>query len=326
MQLRRPAEQRTVDRAVQMAGVDIPNLRGRPMLNYVLVTPARNEASFVGGTIASVVCQSCLPRRWVIVSDGSTDGTDEIVAEYAAKHEWIELLRTPERAERNFAGKARAFNAGYAMVKEREFDVIGSLDADISFGPGYFEFLLAEFVRDPLLGVAGTPFREGTVQYDYRFSRSEHVSGACQLFRRECFESIGGYIPLRDGAVDLVAVVTARMKGWRTRTFTGQSCIHHRPMGSASAGVLAAAFKSGYGDYRMGVHPAWQLLRGMYQMTRKPFILLGGTLILGYFWAALKRARKPVPAAFVDFRRREQLLWLNGYFKRVLGRFRRSCR
>ena len=107
---------------------------------------------------------------------------------------------------------------------------------DISFDdPEYFDFLLKKFAQDPKLGVAGTPFREGTVQYDYRFSRKEHVSGACQLFRRECFESIGGYVPLKAGAIDLTAVVTARMKGWKTETFTDKFCVHHRRMGTAKA-------------------------------------------------------------------------------------------
>ena len=245
------------------------------LLTYVLITPARNEAAFIELTIKSVIGQTVLPLKWVIVSDGSTDGTDEIVKKYAAEHPWIELVRMPERAERHFAGKVHAFNAGYARVKDLNYDIIGSLDADISFEPEYFDFLLKKFVQDPTLGVAGTPFREGTVQYDYRFSRIEHVSGACQLFRRECFESIGGYVPLKAGAIDLTAVVTARMKGWKTQTFTDKFCLHHRSMGTAKAHILVATFKSGYGDYPMGVHPLWQLFRSIYQMSRKPF-LLGG--------------------------------------------------
>ncbi len=163
---------------------------------YVLITPARNEEAFIGQTIESVVAQSVLPAKWVIVSDGSTDRTDDIVKQYTAKYNWIQLVRMPERAERHFAGKVLAFNAGYEQVQDLEYDIIGSLDADISFDPEYFEFLLGQFAGNAKLGVAGTPFREGTTQYDYRFSRKEHVSGACQLFRRECFESIGGHVPV----------------------------------------------------------------------------------------------------------------------------------
>src|SRR5208282_5013460 len=160
---------------------------------YVLITPARNEAEFIELTIRSVVAQTVRPARWVIVSDGSTDGTDEIVLRYAADNPWMELVRMPERRERHFAGKVHAFNAGYARVKDVKYEVIGSLDADMSFDEEYFSFLLRKLAEDPALGLVGTPFREGPNPiYDYRFVSIEHVSGACQLFRRECFEEIGG--------------------------------------------------------------------------------------------------------------------------------------
>ena len=287
-------------------------------LSYILITPARNEASFIELTIKSVIEQTVLPIKWVIVSDGSTDGTDDIVKKYASEYNWIELVRMPERAERHFEGKVHAFNAGYARIKDIQYDIIGSLDADISFEEDYISFLLRKFVDNPHLGVGGTPFREGTVQYDYRFSRKEHVSGACQLFRRECFESIGGYIPLKEGAIDLTAVVSARMKGWKTETFTDKFCIHHRTMGTAKNNILIATFKSGYGDYRMGVHPVWQLFRSIYQMSRKPVIIAGIMLLAGYLWAMLTRVQKPVPVDFVSFRRKEQMSWLKEYFLKVL--------
>src|SRR5215467_6869786 len=102
-------------------------------LEYVVITPARNEAHFIEQTLKSVTSQTVLPLKWVIVSDGSTDGTDDIVKQYAAQYPWIELLRMPERAERHFAGKVHAFNAGYTRVRDTEYDVVVSLDADISF-------------------------------------------------------------------------------------------------------------------------------------------------------------------------------------------------
>src|SRR3954449_1023688 len=125
---------------------------------YVLVTPARNEAQFIRLTLESVVQQAAKPIRWVIVSDGSTDGTDEIVREFAAAHSWIELLSTPERDERNFAAKVHAFNAGYERVRSIDYEVIGSLDADISFADSYFSFLLGKLAQEPGLGLVGTPF------------------------------------------------------------------------------------------------------------------------------------------------------------------------
>lgn len=286
--------------------------------SYVLITPARNEEAYIEKTLQSVISQTVLPKRWIIVSDGSTDRTDEIVNQYISTNHWIELLRMPEHRDRQFAAKANCFNTAYQKVKNLSYNIIGNLDADISFDMEYIGFLLKKFSQDPKLGVAGTPFREGNVQYDYRFSRKEHVSGACQLFRRECFESVGGYVPLKAGAIDLVAVVTARMKGWKTETFTDKFCVHHRQMGTAEKHILMATFKSGYGDYPMGVHPVWQLFRSVYQMSRKPVIIGGSFLLAGYLWAMLTRAQKPVSKEFVHFRRKEQMRWLSEYFRKVL--------
>src|SRR5438046_5752316 len=205
-------------------------------LTYALVTPAHNEAAFIEQTIRSVIAQTALPRRWIIVSDGSTDGTDEIVQHYASEHDWIELLRMPERRDRQFAAKAHAFNAGYARLAGVPCDIIGNLDADITFEPDYFEFLLSKFQLFPELGVVGTPFVEDHDRLDqhsfaHQFANSTHVSGACQMFRRECFEQVGGYVAVKAGAIDWVAVTTARMKGWQTRTFTEKVCFHHRELG-----------------------------------------------------------------------------------------------
>jgi biofilm PGA synthesis N-glycosyltransferase PgaC len=284
----------------------------RPLC-YVLITPARNESTFIELTIKSVVAQTVRPLKWVIVSDGSTDDTDEIVMRYAAEHEWIELVRMPERKERHFAGKVHAFNAGYQKVKGVKHDVVGSLDADISFEAGYFEFLLKKFAENPRLGVGGTPFREGETAYDYRYTSEEHVSGACQLFRRECFESIGGYVPLKVGGIDLAAVLTARMKGWQTRSFTQKCCEHHRKMGTANHSNLMIAFNGGYHDYLMGGHPVWQFFRSVYQMRRRPVVIGGCVLLTGYLWAAMTRAQKVVSEDLVKFRRSEQIQRLRKY-------------
>ena len=188
-------------------------------LKYVLITPARNEEDFVEQTILSVIGQTKRPWKWVIVSDGSTDRTDDIVRKSLMRHEWIDLVRMPERRDRHFAAKVQCFNAGYERVRGEDFDIIGNLDADITFGTDHFEFLNGKFAIDPLLGVAGTPFVEGATSYDFRFTSTEHVSGACQLFRRQCYEEIGGYVQVKGGGIDWIAVTTARMKGWKTRTF-----------------------------------------------------------------------------------------------------------
>jgi glycosyltransferase involved in cell wall biosynthesis len=282
---------------------------------YVLITPARDEAQFIELTIKSVVAQTVRPLKWVIVSDGSTDGTDDIAREYAAQHLWIELVRMPERQERHFAGKVYAFNAGYARVKDVKYEVIGSLDADISFDQDYLSFLLGKLAADPRLGVVGTPFKDSSVQaYNYRFVGIEHVSGACQLFRRQCFEEIGGYVPVKGGGVDYMAVTSARMKGWKTRTYTDKVCLHHRPIGRAQDGTLSARFRTGVKDYSFGGHPLWECFRTVYQMGRKPYVVGGLVLGAGYLWALVRRANRPIPPEMVAFRRREQMQRLRSLF------------
>ncbi len=285
---------------------------------YVLITPARNEAKFIEGTIQSVVAQTIPPARWIIVSDGSTDGTDEIVTRYARQHGWIELLRMPERETRHFAGKARAFNAAYAMLANEDFDFIGSLDADLTFQPDYFAFLLARFAENARLGLAGTPFQDVALKYDYRFVSIEHVSGACQMFRRRCFEQIGGYVPVPSGGVDHIAVVTARLKGWETRTFTERVCVHHREMGSARHNCFSRCFACGHTDYALGGHPLWELCRGCYQMTKRPFIVGGMLTVAGYMAAWWRGEERPVTAEFVSFRRQEQMTRLRHFFQRLV--------
>jgi poly-beta-1,6-N-acetyl-D-glucosamine synthase len=295
-------------------------LNERNGAGYVLITPARNEEAFIELTIKSVVAQTVRPLKWVIVSDGSTDRTDEIVSKYAAESPWIELVRTPERKERNFAGKVFAFNTGYQRLNQISYDFIGCMDADISFDSEYFEFLLGKLVNNARLGLVGTPYREGGRSYDYRFVSIEHVSGACQLFRRECFEDIGGYTPIQSGGVDLVALLSARHKGWQTRTFTEKTCEHHRKMGAAHHSGFRERIHRGRMDFLLGSHPLWEICRGIYQMKNRPY-LIGGLLILfGYAWTMLSGRRQTMPKELIRFRRRDQISQLRRIFLRGASR------
>lgn len=288
-------------------------------LTYVLITPARNEEDFIEKTIQSVISQTVLPFRWVIVSDGSTDQTDVIVKNYLPQYSWMELVRMPDHRDRNFAAKVSCFNAGYARLNGVEYDIIGNLDADISFESDYIAFLLKHFEENPRLGVAGTPFVEKNDKtYDFKFASIDHVSGACQLFRRRCFEDIGGYTPIKGGGIDWVAVTSARMKGWNTRTFPEKTCFHHRPMGTGSSGLLGARFKLGKEDYYLGGHPLWQVCRAMFQIKERPYLIGAICLFSGYLWAAVSRMKRPLPQELVIFHRREQMSRLKTIFRKML--------
>jgi glycosyltransferase involved in cell wall biosynthesis len=285
--------------------------------SYVVISPARNEAAFIERTLLSVTSQTVLPLKWVIVSDGSTDATNEIVRKYADRYNWIELIELPPRDKRHFAGKVHAFNAGFSVVRSLNYDAIASLDADISFDSGYFEFLLEQLAKDSRLGLVGTPFAENGRSYDYRFVSIEHVSGACQVFRRECFEAIGGYIPREAGGIDHVAVITARMKGWKTRTFTEKTCGHHRKIGSANQGILKSRFRDGALDYALGGNAFWELFRAVYQMSKRPLVIGGLMIFVGYFSSLFRGTPRAVSPEIVRFRRHEQMARLRQFFAKT---------
>src|SRR6058998_1981428 len=190
-------------------------------MQYVLITAARNEEAFIEKTLESVCAQTKLPARWVIVDDSSTDRTPDLVRDYAARYPWIELIQRPRRSDRSFAGKAHAVNAALERLKGVSFEIVGNLDADVSFGPDYMEFLVGQFAETPRLGVAGTPFTQAGGYDSTRdsFEGENYVAGPCQLFRSECFREIGGYVANPAGGVDWIAVMTARMRGWTVKAF-----------------------------------------------------------------------------------------------------------
>jgi glycosyltransferase involved in cell wall biosynthesis len=290
-------------------------------MSYVIITPARNEARFIEKTIQSVIRQTVLPLKWIIVNDGSLDDTANLVRAYLAENPWIELVDLPVRKERHFAAKVHAFNAGQERVKELPYEAICNLDADVSLDRDHFEFLLNEIRKDPRLGVAGTTFKEeggydsGTESFEGR----NHVSGQCQLFRRECFEEIGGYRPNKAGGIDWMAVTTARMMGWTTRSFREKSFFHHRSLGTAERGRLASSFSYGEKDYYLGGHPVWEVFRVAWRMTKRPYVIDGMALGLGYIWAFVRRERRPVSRELMKFHRREQMSKLAGILKSLVG-------
>jgi glycosyltransferase involved in cell wall biosynthesis len=288
-------------------------------LEYVLITPARNEEAFIEKTIKSVISQTVLPQKWVVVSDGSTDRTDEIVKQYMSNHHWIDLIRMPEHRDRQFAAKVNCFYVGRERVKGLRYDVIGNLDADVSFEKDYLEFLLKKFSEIRELGVAGTPFVEkGFSSISDTFEGDKYVNGGIQLFRRGCFEDIGGYIPNKAGGVDWIAVTTARMKGWKTESFKEKVFHHHRKSGTGGTNKFGALFNSGGKDYYLGGHPAWEIFRLAYRTAKRPFIIGSAVMGAGYLWAFITRVKRPVSAELMEFHRREQMQKLRAILKSML--------
>jgi poly-beta-1,6-N-acetyl-D-glucosamine synthase len=283
---------------------------------YLLITPARNEETYIERTIKSVISQSVLPEKWAIVSDGSTDRTEEIVSSYAEQYDFIQLLCVEGDRNRNFGSKVKAFNAGYESIKKIEHDYLGNLDADISFQSDYFERLLLYFSRDAKLGIIGGfvyDYQSGTFQTDRKNLNS--VPGAVQFFRRECYEEIGGLKPISLGCEDGVVEVEARMHGWKTHCLPELKVYHYRPTGNGEgSNLLRIHIKSGKIEYMIGYHPLFHLARICQGITKKPFLLGGIVKTVSFWWYYIQRKKRPVSNDFINFLRREELEKLKALF------------
>lgn len=276
--------------------------------DYVLITPARNEEAYIEKTVQSVISQTILPEKWVIVSDGSTDCTDEIVKRYGASHDFIELLRRETDEERNFGSKVYAIQAGLERLNGVEYGFIGNLDADISFESSYYEDVLKEFQANPKLGIGGgILFDLGEKWVRLYSSTSWSVCGAIQMFRRQCYEDIGGYLPLQRGGVDAVAEVMARMQEWEVRTFPDIKVLHHRPTGSSYGNILYNRFHTGIKEYSYGNQPLFEIAKCISRIRERPYFFGSLFRLSGYCWAFLRRVQREVPADVVDFMKNEQM-------------------
>ena len=274
---------------------------------YMLVTAARNEEAFIENTIKAVISQTVPPKRWVIVSDGSVDQTDKIVGAYADRYPLIEQVRIDKDHARSFVSKVYALNAGLERLNNIDCEFVGNLDADVSFDESYFANLLGEFERDPGLGLAGGYIYErrhgGFCARANNSIRS--VAGAVQLFRRECYESVGGILPLKYGGEDWCAEVMARMKGWRVKAIPELKVFHHKPTGTG-AGVLRYWYHQGFMDYSLGSHPLFATLKCLRRLRTRPYVAGALARLTGFACAHYQKEERPVPREFVSYLRREQ--------------------
>ena len=274
---------------------------------YALVTAAKNEGAFIARTMESVTRQKILPTRWVTVSDSSTDGTDEIMKQYAARHDFIKYLRVESSAERSFHSKVMAVRAGMRQLENIPYAFVGNLDADISLEDTYYETILSKFEENPRLGIAGGMVCDafaGKVHPPIRARNT--VQGCIQLFRRQCYEDIGGYHPFKYACEDAVAVIMARMSGWEVRSFDEPVVLHGRRMGTHGTSIWRARLLEGEVDFVMGSDPIFQLVKCIYRTAQRPYVVSGMLRLSGYLMAAAMRKPLVVPAPFVRYLRREQ--------------------
>jgi len=275
---------------------------------YILVTAARNEAAHIEQTIRSVTAQTLPPQRWIIISDGSTDETDEIVRNFAAQFPYIELLHVEPDGERNFGSKALAVNAGYEKIRQIEHKFVGILDADVSFDTDYYKQVIQRFENHPDLGIAGGVLDDVVDGKPVRQMTNPEwsVSGPVQMFRRKCWQAIGGYLPIR-GGIDAAAEVMTRMNGWTVRAFPELRVLHYRQTGAENHSLAGIFFHVGLEDYHLGYHPVFFLAKSLRRFRCRPVMIGGLLMICGYGWAVLSRKPKKVPAEVVRYLRQEQM-------------------
>ena len=273
---------------------------------YIIISPVWNEEESIEKTIKSVISQTIKPVQWIIVNDGSTDRTEEIIRKWMENCSFITLVNL-KKSGYSIGGKIiNAFQEGIKRIKE-DYDFIVKLDGDLSFSPDFFERLLKKFQNEPKLGIASgiryIPSKNG-LQIENK--RKSHAIGACKTYRKECLEEIKGIIP--ELGWDTVDLIRARMKGWLTSNYKELKLIHyHKP--DSRGGILKRRIWEGKNSYKTGYHYIFAILRGIYHIKNKPYFIGGILMTYGYFDSLLRRERQIVTPKEKRFFQKEQ--WKN---------------
>jgi glycosyltransferase involved in cell wall biosynthesis len=275
--------------------------------NYIVITPVRDEAPFVANTITALEAQTIAPRRWIVVDDGSTDGTGAILDQHADQIPWMSIVHLPNRGHRvNGGGVMDAFHAGLSLLRDDNWDYLVKLDGDLSFGPDYFERCFELFDADPTLGIAGGKVHSiiaGKLEVDSTHYPPFHVRGATKIYRRACWAVVSPL--LRAPGWDTVDEIKANMLGWRTRTFQTLTLVQHKPTGSAE-GLLRNAFKNGRANRNTGYDPLFMLAKCIMRLCSRPFLIGSLAMALGY-WTKYGAGASQMPdRRLVDYVRQQQ--------------------
>ena len=274
----------------------------------MIITPVRNEVQHVRQTIESVVSQTILPAKWVIVDDGSTDGTAQTVDAAAAEHSWIEVVHRPDRGFRKSgAGVIEAFYDGYRLIERESWDYLVKLDADLVFPPDYFMCCFRQFEQDPKLGIGGGTicFKAGeALVEEAKGDPPFHVRGATKIYRRACWEKLGG-LPRAPGW-DTVDELKANMLSWRTYTFKDLKLLQSKSTGSAD-GQWRTWFKNGRANYVAGYHPFFMALKCIKRLAQRPYLVVSFGLAAGFASGYLRNVPQIEDPALIRWVRKQQL-------------------
>ena len=280
---------------------------------YIVITPARNEEENISHTIKSMVGQTFLPTRWIIVDDGSTDRTGEIIDAAARENPWITSVRVPDRGYRQQGGGVvQAFYAGYQRIGPQPWDFLVKFDADLSFERDYFVRCQQKFSDDPKLGIGGGMIAQdvdGQLVCESPGDPAFHVRGATKIYRRACWGAIGGLI--QAPGWDTIDELKANMLGWRTTTFRDIPLRHHRLTGTTD-GTWKNYVKFGLANYIAGYHPLFMFVKCLKRSVGKPMFIGAFGLFWGYCRGYLTRTKQVADPELIGYIRRQQLNKLMG--------------
>lgn len=287
------------------------------MSEYLIISPVRNEEDLVEQTIKSVLNQTKRPVEWIIVNDGSDDGTQEIISKYAEEYDWIKLVNVKDRGYYYpGTGVVNAVSKGMDNISGNGWDYLVKLDCDISVDETYFENLLKEFKKNDKLGIAsGAVYLKNGGDEVKEKSQPDHPWGASKVYRKSCFDDIGGLKPIPGW--DLADLLSAQMRGWETRCFDDYKILHYRESGSRRKGFTAGKFLLGRFLFRYGYNFAYTFLKGIYRFGERPYIIGGFAIIFGYIYAFLKNEKKLFDPEMRKYLRQKQ--WV--YFKIKINSF-----
>jgi len=275
-------------------------------IHYVVITPARDESLYIEKTIESVASQTIKPVEWVIVNDGSTDDTGKIIDRYSNQYPWIHTIHRENRGFRKSGGGViEAFYDGYNSLKSKDWDYVAKLDGDLSFGGDYFEKCFEYFKGNSKLGIAGGMVYHVINGVDkLEKNPSFHVRGATKIYKKECWDAIGGLI--KSPGWDTLDEVKANMLGWETKSFPDLKLIHHRYTGNAD-GIWRNSVKNGTADYISGYHPLFMFLKCTKRFFQKPYIIGSAGHFYGFLAGYIRNMPQVNDSRLINYLRRQQI-------------------
>jgi biofilm PGA synthesis N-glycosyltransferase PgaC len=276
---------------------------------YVVISPCRNEESFMRQTLDTMVAQTIRPTLWVIVDDGSTDQTPNVLAEYADRHDWIRIVTRRDRGRRAVGpGVIEAFYAGFETINSKEFEYVCKLDLDLRLPIGYFEGLMTRMEANSRIATcSGKAYIENSSgALESERHGDENSIGASKFYRMSCFEELGGFV--REVMWDGIDGHRCRMRGWIACSWDDEELrfVHLRPMGSSQHGIYVGRKRHGYGQYYMGTGVLWMIATAVFRITERPYVAGGLFILWGWIEANLKRLPRYEEPGFRTFLRHYQ--------------------